>query len=53
MQMGKRLGLGQANSIYRWLRGELKPSDKNMVAIIRETGGEVTANDFLNLEDAA
>lgn len=53
LEMGRRIGLKEPNSIYRWLRGELKPSDANMVAVIRETKGEVSANDFLDLGEAA
>ena len=53
LEMGKLVGLKEPNSIYRWLRGELRPSQKHMSKIVEITEGEVTPNDFFGLKAAA
>lgn len=49
LEMGRRIGLEEPNSIYRWLRGDMKPSDAFMLKIVEVTEGAVMPNDFFNL----
>ena len=46
-----RIGLAHVQSLYRYLDGSQVPRGPFMTAIIRETGGAVTANDFVKSED--
>ena len=41
----KRIGVARC-SVYRYVSGERVPSRTYMGAILKETGGKVTANDF-------
>lgn len=43
----RRIGLSHAPSIYRYLDRTQVPRPKFMAAIIRETSGDVSANDFV------
>jgi transcriptional regulator with XRE-family HTH domain len=44
-EFGKATGQSE-HAVKKWLREERIPSKDAMAAIFRETGGEVTANDF-------
>lgn len=48
----RRIGVRSANTVYRYLRDEQIPAPEIMAAIVRETDGQVTANDFYGLEPA-
>ena len=49
LEFGSRIGLKQPNSVYRYLRGERRPHGELLQAIIRESAGQVTANDFYDV----
>jgi len=48
----ERIGVS-APMISEYIAGTVWPGRETMEAIARETGGEVTANDFLQSESAA
>ncbi|MFM2421602.1 MAG: hypothetical protein RL291_132 [Pseudomonadota bacterium] len=43
---GARVGASRQR-VGHWVSGENVPRPETMIAITRETGGEVTANDFM------
>lgn len=47
LAFGRRIGLKQPGSVYRWLRGDRIPSRTFMRKIVDATNGQVTANDFV------
>ena len=49
-QFGERIGTSQS-AVSKYRRGTRVPRPKIMAAIIRETEGKVTANDFVNSKE--
>lgn len=47
-----RVGAANRSVIAKWVAGTRVPRQRFMAAIVRETGGEVQPNDFLDLEPA-
>ncbi|MCG7346599.1 hypothetical protein [Sphingomonas sp. ACRSK] len=48
----ERIGVANASVVQRYAVGRVPRDKKVMAAIIRETGGSVTANDFYAKADA-
>lgn len=43
-----RIGVANASVVWKYAKGRVPRSKKVMAAIIRETGGAVTVNDFFS-----
>lgn len=48
LDFGRKLGLKEPNSIYKWLQGVRIPRKEFLLKINRLTEGEVTYMDFAN-----
>lgn len=51
LEFAKRLGVTEV-TVWRWELGHRTPRGKIMEEIRRETGGAITANDFMQIETA-
>lgn len=46
---GRRIGIGSRATIARYANGTRVPPPEAMAAIVRETAGQVTPNDFYDI----
>ncbi len=53
VEFGRRIGLKEPNSIYRYIQGTRRPATRMIEAIFKETNGAVTPNDFFDIAEEA
>ena len=52
-EFARRIGAANAQTVIRYARGQQNPHARIMRRIFEETAGEVTANDFFDLEPSS